>query len=93
MDRITKENLEALVALINRTAGNNVEHWNETGSNVGTYIIEWAYGGCRLAQVTSERNTTRDITRIGTKRETYDRARAFLAGIEAVKYPLPTDNG
>jgi len=91
-NRIVNAQLTAVLALINETTGHSTEAWtkDETGrwtANVGTYVLDWAYGGVRLCQLCNEGGGQRDITRRGTKRETYNQMRAFLAGLEA---PAPT---
>ena len=85
--RIEKANLFAVLARINDTTGNQREGWTkqEDGTfraNVGTYVLDWAYGGVQLAQLVNESGGERNITGRGTKRETYHRMHAFLAGIE-----------
>ncbi len=86
--RINQSDLYAVLNRINHTAGQNPEPWTkqEDGklrANVGTYVLDWAYGGVRLSQLTSEGGGERDITGRGTKRETYHRMHAFLRGLEA----------
>jgi hypothetical protein len=86
MKRITIANLENLLTLINEAAGQNPEAWtkDEAGqyrANVGTYVLDWAYGAVRLSQMANESGGERDITGRGTKRETYHRMHAFLGGL------------
>lgn len=87
-NRINQTDLYAVLNRINRAAGKNLEAWtkHEDGkykANIGTYVLDWAYGGVRLSQLTSEGGGERDITGRGTKRETYHRMHAFLRGLEA----------
>ena len=84
--RITKQKLQNVLDAINLAAGQKVEPWtqDETGryrANVGTYVLDWSYGGVRLSQLTNEGGAERDITGLGTKRETYYRMHAFLDGL------------
>ena len=86
--RITKQRLQDLLDRINQATGHKLEAWtqDETGrnrANVGTYVLDWAYGGVRLSQLTNEGGGERDITGRGTKRETYYRMHAFLDGLDA----------
>ena len=88
MDRITKKNLTHLLDLINTTTRHSTEAWAKGddglwAANVGTYVLDWAYGGVRLCQLCNKGGGQRDVTRRGTKRETYHLMRAFLAGVEA----------
>jgi hypothetical protein len=85
--RINKAQLAAVLALINETTGHSTEAWTKGDdgrfrSNVGTYALDWAYGGVALVQFCNESGGERNITGRGTKRETYNQMRAFLAGIE-----------
>ena len=86
--RITKQHLQNVLDAINLAAGQKVKPWaqDETGryrSNVGTYVLDWAYGGVALSQLTNESGGERDITKRGTKRETYHLMHAFLDGLYA----------
>jgi hypothetical protein len=90
MDRITKTKLQHVLDAINHAAGRKLEPWTQDASgryraNVGTYVLDWAYGGVRLSQITSEGGGERDITGRGTKRETYYRMHAFLDGLYAAQ--------
>ena len=69
--RITKADLQRVLDMINDATGNpreatvytegvGITKWNE-----GTYILQWVYGGVRLAQVSCGSGTDRNIT-IGT---------------------------
>jgi len=86
--RITKQQLQNLLDRINEATGHKLESWtqDETGryrANVGTYVLDWAYGGVRLSQLTNESGGERDITGLGTKRETYQIMLAFLSGLDS----------
>jgi hypothetical protein len=87
MTRITKEDLKNVLDRINEATDHKLEAWtkDEVGgyrANVGTYVLDWCYGGVRLSQLCNEGGGERDITTRGTKRETYERMRAFLTGLE-----------
>ena len=86
--RINKAQLETVLAWINEATGHTTEAWtkDESGryrSNVGTYALDWAYGGVALVQFCNESGGERNNLGRGTTRETYIQMRAFLAGIEA----------
>ena len=88
MSSISIRHLTARLNQINEVTGNPLEAW--TGqtdgtfkANIGTYVLDWAYGGVRLSQISSEGGGERDITGRATKRETYERMGAFLAGLQA----------
>ena len=88
--RITKQQLQNLLDRINEATGHTLESWtqDENGrfrANVGTYVLDWAYCGVALSQLTNEGGGERDITGRGTKRETYYRMHAFLDGVEAAQ--------
>lgn len=88
--RINQSDLYAVLNRINQTAGQNPEPWTkqEHGkykANVGTYVLDWAYGGVQLAQLVTDGGGERNITGRGTKRETYHRMHAYLRGLEARK--------
>ena len=88
MHRITKADLSAVLARINDATGNSHKPWTKQedgrwASTPGTYVLDWCYGGVRLAQIANEGGGERDITGRGTKRETYHRMHSFLRGLEA----------
>jgi hypothetical protein len=67
-----------------QTAGHQVRREDgRWASTPGTYVLDWCYGGVRLAQIANEGGGERDITGRGTKRETYHRMHSFLRGLEA----------
>ena len=88
--RINQSDLRAVVNRINRATGNKLEptRKSDTGVswNVGTYIIDVSYGGCKLVRIENEAGGIRSITSgYIPKRELYYQMQAFLAGIEAIK--------
>ena len=87
MTRITKQDLKKVLDRINKATDHKLDAWTKdsTGryrANVGTYVLDWCYGGVRLSQLCNEAGGERDITGRGTKRETYERMHAFLTGLE-----------
>jgi len=89
-ERITNKDLENVLSRINHIVGAKQEPWSKDSdgkyrANVGTYVLDYAYGGVRLSQLTSEGGGERDITGRGTKKETYYRMHAFIQGLEAHK--------
>ena len=90
MDRITRANLEALVTRINREMGAPSEPYTkgEDGrfkANIGNYHISGAYGGVALHRIVNESGAIADVFSSGhvTKRDLYNRMRAFLAARDA----------
>jgi hypothetical protein len=85
--RINKKDLETQVEILNEMTGNALKAWERTGdglrANIGTYVLDWAYGGVRLSQITGESGGQRDITGRATKAETYWRILAFRNGLLA----------
>ena len=89
-NRVTNEMLKNLTERINIAAGESPQAWTqqEDGrhrSTVGTYVLDYAYGGVALARMTNEGGGERNIIGRGTKRETHYRMHAFLSGLEARK--------
>ena len=89
--RINQSDLEAVVNRINRATGNNLEAVTrgEDGKytyNIGTYVLDGAYGGWKLQQIMSDGGGVTNITSgYIPKRELYYQMQAFLAGIDAIK--------
>jgi len=89
--RINQAHLETVLNSINSTLGQRSKAWecDEAGrplkANVGTYVLDYAYGGVCLAQITNPGGGERNVTQRGTKRETYNAMRAFLAGVAAAQ--------
>lgn len=89
--------LRDLVIRLNQLTGENVKPYScpETAAagqrltaNVGTYVLDGAYGGWQLARICNEgggQSLPLGVGSRGTKRETYDRINAFILGFEAAK--------
>jgi len=94
--QITMNQLRGLVVRLNQLTGENVKPYSrpETAAagqrltaNVGTYVLDGAYGGWQLARICNEgggQSLPLGQSR-GTKRETYDRINAFILGFEEAK--------
>jgi len=87
-NRITQSDLEWLVKRANEQTGNATEPYTRDGdnltANIGTYLLNYAYGGVKLVQLV---NADGSITCIspggyGTKRELYNWLRGFVSGLE-----------
>ena len=77
--RITQKDLESKVARINRMAG----FVNPGYSMIGSYCLDYAYGGVKLDRYVNEHGGVHDIFHQGymTKRELYNLMSAFETGI------------
>lgn len=89
-NRITKKTLEAQIKYLNEMLGKRTEAYTrgldgKYHANPGTYVLDCAYGGYRLGQISNAGGGQRDITSRGTARETYYEIRAFIAGVEAAR--------
>jgi len=91
MDRITLKRLDSIVDHINSVLDMPetpyaVQRDDRGGlvANAGNYHLDCAYGGYMLVRM-CEGGGTRDMSPRGTKRETYNYCRAFLAGIDAAR--------
>lgn len=64
--RVTMKMLEAKIKSLNDWAGFPDGAWtNENGrfkANIGAYVLDAAYGGYRLCQITSDGGGERDLT-------------------------------
>ena len=84
--RINRAHLETVLNSINSTLGQRSKAWECDEADVGTYVLDYAYGGVRLAQITNPGGgARRAVTQRGTKRETYNAMQAFLAGVDAAQ--------
>lgn len=84
--KVTKRDLNILLIRINTVTDNALEPWvmvkGKLKASVGTYLIDSAYGGYKLAQLTNEAGGQRDITYgFVSKTELYFQMQAFLAGL------------
>lgn len=86
-DRITDQHLKALCSEANRLFGTPETAYTERDgqlrANVGHYHLDEAYEGVSVVQMSSERGGVRTIISRGTRREVYDRFRAYLDGARA----------
>ena len=94
MNRITLDDLSALVRVLNAVTGNNQEPYGKDDggkfkAHVGTYLIEHAYGGCQLAQIVSSGGGARNPLNMGfvSKRECHRMVGSFLSGVIAGSRP------
>lgn len=82
MERITQKNLEAVLKRINAKAGFD----NPKYSEIGSYTLDYAYGGVKLERFVSAGGGVTSITSgFTSKRECYDLMHSFLMGMESVK--------
>lgn len=87
-ERITEKDLCNLCRILNEETGNPVEYFNKETStcNPGNFHIDYAYGGCRLAQTCNSGGGERNITHgYMPKRTTYDAIQQFRCGINFAK--------
>ena len=83
---VTEKMLQAKVDEINRSTGQELEPWTRQPdgtlkANVGTYVLDWCFGGVRLSQMHNAGGAQHDLTVRGTNRETMRSLRAFLEGL------------
>ena len=89
MRTIRESDLDAVLRRINDSLDHPQDPWSpqEDGSkpqaSVGTYVLDWAYGGVRLWQIAHTSGAQRDFTARSTKREAYNLMHAFLSGLAA----------
>lgn len=84
--RITRKDLERAVKALNEQTGHAVDAWRRVGdrniANVGTYVVDGAYGGWKVCQIVSESGGEKEITSgYRPARETLAQLRAFSDGI------------
>lgn len=77
-NRITQKDLEQEVTKLNEAKGFNAKEC-ATSSVVGSYQLDYAYGGVKLIKITSEGGGCTNVSTggYGTKRELY----LFLRGM------------
>jgi len=91
MQRVTKKDLEMVVARINKVTGNPENAYTRKDgtyqANPGCYHLSWAYGGVCLEQMSNKGGGVRTVLYTGytTKRRLMDAMQAYLAGIEKGK--------
>ena len=85
MERITKQDLEHQIKVLNGHFG--IRDWSY--NTAGHFHIEYAYGDCRLVRVVNEGGGARDISKRGTKREIYEK----LYAINNVMHEFKDDFG
>lgn len=70
--RITKEQLEYQVKMLNEDMGYPTKSYENGKSNIGTYTIDYSYGGVKLEQIMNTGGGVVEITPYRlTKRELY----------------------
>lgn len=80
MERITQAHLEGVLKRINAKAGFN----NPKYSEVGSYTLDYAYGGVKLERFVSNGGGVMSITSgFSSKRECYNLMHSFLMGMES----------
>lgn len=87
MSQITKSDLYAVLKRINEITNQQEKAYTNDTYNVGTYVLDWAYGGVRLGRITNEHGGQIAVTRRGTKREVYYYMQAFISGYIAARHP------
>ena len=87
-ERITNAMLDQLCKQINEATGSPTHTWTKGAdgrmtASLGHYHIDGAYGGVALQRMCSEGGGVTTVIPRGTKRELYDRMRAYMDGIKA----------
>ncbi len=89
-DRITSRDLDGVLMRINLTFGEEPAGYTREAdgrfhANVGTFVIDGAYGGWELQRMMNEGGGVSDVLGTGhvSRRELYHQLHAFLRGIEA----------
>ena len=78
-ERITEKKLEALVKIINEDKGMPTKAFSGGRWNIGTYYIDYAYGGVALYQVVNESGGVSDLFGYHMpKRELYNRIIGYI---------------
>ena len=78
MERITQKHLEVMLRAINEKAG----FTNPKYSEVGSYTLDWAYGGVKLEKFVNEYGGVESITSgFSSKKDIMALMRAFLSGM------------
>lgn len=83
--RVTQEDLDKIVLIINKTTKSPLEPWrreqNNLIQNAGCFVLDYAYGGVCLERM-SDKGQEKVIADYHSKKELYEKLHAFLAGIE-----------
>jgi len=88
MNRIKESDLTATIKLINLRMGSPLTPWTQKNekllANIGNYHLSGAYGGVSLHRTVNAGGGVSDVFGCGhvTKRDLYNRMRAFLEGID-----------
>ena len=89
MERITDKQLEHLVERINNLTNNpTVPYQAKDGggltANIGSHVLDWAYSGVQLHQITNEGGAINVISNdgYGTKRQLHAFMRGMVQGLE-----------
>ena len=96
--RITKAMMQRRLDILNDVFGYDREPYNRDEKvnikgNYGTFIIDSAYGGYRLSQMSCPDGGTgeRDLSPRGTARETYDIINAWIDAGEQMKRKMESE--
>lgn len=91
-DRITEKQLGLLVAYLNKITNSPAEYSHTTPggrfcANIGHYCLSGAYGGVQLQRVCTDGGGVSEPLggEYCTKRELYEKLRAYIRGIETGK--------
>lgn len=93
MTRVTRKDLDAIVARINRMTDSPAEPYRKEGdryvANVGNYHLSGAYGGWALHQIVTDGGGVRDVLQSGhvPARELQGLLFAYIAGRLDVEHP------
>ncbi len=84
-NRVTKDQLEAIVARINRMTGNPDSPYVNRVAQIGCYHLDYTYGGVALFRMASESGGCHHVLPVGhvPAREMQGLLFAFICGIEA----------
>ena len=89
MERIKLQWIESLVEQLNEATSNPVTSYTKVGdkfnANIGNYHLYEAYGAVGLHQMVNEGGGITEIFCLGSKRETYEKIKAYLRGITLTK--------
>lgn len=82
--RITEKDIIGMISRLNKLTGNKPHAYTDGKPNVGTYLLDCAYGGYKLAQIASEGGGERDPLSTGyvSKSALYTAIHSYIRGIE-----------